>query len=57
MVMKQGIKAVDLLGLVESGDLTMSYFASSYLADQIPEIGFFLTFLLLSNVGKSHMPR
>ncbi len=41
MVMTQGIKAIDLLDLVESGDLTLCYFASSYLADRIPEIGIF----------------
>ena len=41
MVASQGIKAVDLLTLVENGDLSMCYFASSYLADRIPELGIF----------------
>ena len=41
MVMTQGINAIDLLDLVENGDLTLCYFASSYLADRIPEIGIF----------------
>ncbi|MAI11994.1 MAG: hypothetical protein CBD27_08530 [Rhodospirillaceae bacterium TMED167] len=41
MVTTQGVKAIDLLDLVESGDLTLCYFASSYLADRIPEIGIF----------------
>ena len=41
MVTTQGIKAIDLLDLVENGDLTLCYFASSYLADRIPEIGIF----------------
>lgn len=41
VVMTQGINAIDLLDLVENGDLTLCYFASSYLADRIPEIGIF----------------
>jgi C4-dicarboxylate-binding protein DctP len=36
-----GAKAADLLGLVEAGDLTMCYFASSYLAARVPEVGVF----------------
>ncbi|MFP6736655.1 MAG: TRAP transporter substrate-binding protein [Rhodospirillales bacterium] len=36
-----GAKASDLLGLVAAGDLTMCYFASSYLARQVPEVGVF----------------
>lgn len=41
MVVSQGIKAIDLLTLVENGELTMCYFASSYLADRVPELGIF----------------
>lgn len=37
----QGIKAFDLPGLVEAGDLTMCYFASSYLAERVPEVAIF----------------
>jgi tripartite ATP-independent transporter DctP family solute receptor len=36
-----GAKAADLLGLVELGDLTMCYFAASYLAARVPEVGVF----------------
>jgi TRAP-type transport system periplasmic protein len=36
-----GIKAFDLPGLVEAGDLTMCYFASSYLIDRVPEAAIF----------------
>ena len=36
-----GIKAIDLLDLVEGGDLTMCYFAGSYLADRVAEVGVF----------------
>ncbi len=36
-VIKQGHKAADLLTMVESGELTMCYFSSSYLADRVPE--------------------
>ena len=36
-----GAKAADLLGLVETGDLTMCYFASSYLAGRVTELGVF----------------
>ena len=41
LVETTGIKAIDLLDMVESGELTMCYFASSYLADRVPEIGIF----------------
>ncbi len=37
-VMDAGHKAADLLAMVESGAKTMCYFASSYLADRVPEI-------------------
>lgn len=36
-----GIRAIDLLEKVESGDLTMCYFASSYLAERVPEVAIF----------------
>ena len=41
MVETKGIKAIDLLDLVEGGQLEMCYFASSYLADRIAELGIF----------------
>jgi TRAP-type transport system periplasmic protein len=37
----KGIKAFDLPALVEAGDLTMCYFASSYLAERVPEVAIF----------------
>ncbi len=37
-VIDAGHKAADLLAMVESGDKTMCYFASSYLAELVPEI-------------------
>ena len=37
-VIDTGHKAADLLAMVECGDKTMCYFASSYLAERVPEI-------------------
>jgi C4-dicarboxylate-binding protein DctP len=37
----KGIKAFDLPSLVEAGDLDMCYFASSYMAEQVPEVAIF----------------
>ncbi len=37
----KGIKAFDLPKLVEAGDLTMCYFASSYMAERVPEVAIF----------------
>ena len=37
-IIDAGHKAADLLAMVESGDKTMCYFASSYLAERVPEI-------------------
>ena len=36
-IIEQGHKAADLLTMVESGDLSMCYFSTSYLADRVPE--------------------
>lgn len=36
-VTQQGHNAVDLLDMVTSGEMTFCYFASSYLADRVPE--------------------
>jgi len=41
MVASRGIKAFDLPVMVDAGDLSMCYFASSYLADKVPELGIF----------------
>jgi TRAP-type C4-dicarboxylate transport system substrate-binding protein len=41
MAESEGIKAFVLPGLVETGDLTMCYFASSYLVDRVPEVAVF----------------
>ena len=38
-VIDAGRKASDLLGMVESGEMTLCYFSSSYLADRVPELG------------------
>lgn len=36
-IIEQGRKAADLLTMVESGDLSLCYFSTSYLADRVPE--------------------
>src|SRR5262252_4029358 len=49
-IMDLGYRADDILGLVESGILTLGYQSSSYLTDQVPELGFVdLPFLFVSN--------
>src|SRR6516225_7179375 len=49
-IMDLGYRADDILGLVESGILTLGYQSSSYLTDQVPELGFVdLPFLFDSN--------
>ncbi len=45
----KGIKAFDLPSMVEAGDLAMCYFASSYMAERVPEVAIFdLPFVVLS---------
>ena len=39
-IMDLGYKADDILWLTEHGFLTISYQSSSYLTDQVPELGF-----------------
>ncbi|NQV57764.1 MAG: TRAP transporter substrate-binding protein [Rhodospirillales bacterium] len=39
ITLSRGAKAADLLDLTETGELTMCYFASSYLARRVPEVG------------------
>ncbi len=47
MPQSHGIKAADLLTLVESGELTMCYFSASYLEARVPELAVFdLPFVL-----------
>jgi tripartite ATP-independent transporter DctP family solute receptor len=41
MVSSRGIQAMELPVMVEAGELSMCYFASSYLADKVPELGIF----------------
>jgi TRAP-type C4-dicarboxylate transport system substrate-binding protein len=41
MPASRGIKAADLPVMVEAGALSMCYFASSYLAEKVPELGIF----------------
>ena len=46
-VTEHGRKAADLLTMVASGETTLCYFSSSYLADKVPEIALFdLPFLI-----------
>lgn len=46
-VTEQGHKAADLLTMVASGETSLCYFSSSYLADKVPEIALFdLPFLI-----------
>ena len=52
MAESTGIKAFDLPALVETGDLTMCYFASSYLVDKVPEVGIFDVPFLIQNREK-----
>jgi tripartite ATP-independent transporter DctP family solute receptor len=40
-IVESGHKAADLLTLVESGDLDMCYFSTSYLAERVPEFAIF----------------
>jgi TRAP-type C4-dicarboxylate transport system substrate-binding protein len=40
-VIAEGRKATDLLSMVASGELTMCYFAASYLSDLVPELALF----------------
>lgn len=40
-IIAEGRKAADLLDLVASGDLTMCYFAASYLTELVPELALF----------------
>lgn len=37
-IIERGHKAADLLAMVESGEMTMCYFSSSYLAERVPEL-------------------
>lgn len=41
MVQPRGVKATDLPQMVERGELTMCYFASSYLTGHVPELAIF----------------
>ena len=52
MAETEGIKAFDLPGLVETGDLTMCYFASSYLVDRVPEVAIFDVPFVIQNREK-----
>ena len=49
-----GIKAFDLPKLVEAGDLTMCYFAASYMADRVPEIQIFDIPFVVQNRDKAY---
>ena len=41
VVASRGVKAVDLPVMVEAGELSMCYFASSYLTEKVPGLGIF----------------
>ena len=48
-VESKGVQAIDLPKMVDRGDLSMCYFASSYLAEEVPEVAIFdLPFLVHS---------
>ncbi|MDA1089497.1 MAG: TRAP transporter substrate-binding protein [Proteobacteria bacterium] len=52
MVASRGIKAMDLPVMVDAGELSMCYFASSYLADKVPELGIFDLPFVVENRAK-----
>ena len=54
MVETKGIKAFDLPSMVEAGDLTMCYFASSYMAKRVPEVVVFDLPFVVKNREKAY---
>lgn len=53
-VTEQGRKAADLLDMVASGETTLCYFSSSYLADKVPEIALFDLPFLIRDRAQGH---
>lgn len=50
-IMDLGYRALDILSLVEEGELTLGYQSSSYLSERVPELGIVdLPFLFTDNV-------
>lgn len=53
-VTEQGRKAADLLDMVATGETTLCYFSSSYLADKVPEIALFDLPFLIRDRAQGH---
>ena len=53
-VLDQGRPATDLLTMVESGELAMCYFSTSYLGSRVPELNVLETPFLFSGLGNAH---
>ncbi len=53
-VTEQGRKAADLLEMVATGETTLCYFSSSYLADKVPEIALFDLPFLIRDRAQGH---
>ncbi|MGB0570841.1 MAG: TRAP transporter substrate-binding protein [Alphaproteobacteria bacterium] len=51
---EQGRKAADLLDMVATGETTLCYFSSSYLADKVPEIALFDLPFLIRDRAQGH---
>jgi TRAP-type transport system periplasmic protein len=53
-ITEQGRKAADLLDMVATGETTLCYFSSSYLADKVPEIALFDLPFLIRDRAQGH---
>lgn len=53
-VTEHGRKAADLLDMVATGETTLCYFSSSYLADKVPEIALFDLPFLIRDRAQGH---
>lgn len=53
-VIAEGRKAADLLTMVASGELTMCYFAASYLSDRVPELTLFDTPFVITDRASAY---
>lgn len=53
-VLDLGVKAADLLDLVEAGELTLCYFSTSYLVERVPELALIDTPFRFADLGAAH---
>ena len=53
-IVDSGYNAADLLTLVESGDLDMCYFSTSYLAERVPELAIFDLPFIIDDRNKAY---